>query len=78
MRGCLLFFALRGLASTICMYAMTNAAENGFIRQSTMPDGSKIQFRDWATGSEGFNTEATIEFIGGNYTEHIQKIKFND
>lgn len=44
----------------------------------TMPDGSKIQFRDWATQSDGHGTKATIQFIGGNYNNLIKKLKFND
>lgn len=51
---------------------------NGPIIKATFPDGSKIQFRDWATQSDGNGTKATIQFIGGNYTDYIQKIKFND
>ncbi len=44
----------------------------------TMPDGSKIQYRNWASTAEEYNTKATIEFLGGNYTKNIQKIKFNN
>ena len=51
---------------------------NGPIIKATFPDGSKIQFRDWATQSDGVGNKATIEFLGGNYTKKIQKIKFNE
>jgi hypothetical protein len=42
-----------------------------------MPDGSKIQFRDFS-GPNSPTTLSTIEFLGGNYTKKIQKIKFNN
>ena len=51
---------------------------NGPIIKATFPDGSKIQFRDWATQSDGVGNKATIEFLGGNYTSLTKKIKFNE
>lgn len=51
---------------------------NGPIIKATFPDGSKIQFRDWATQSDGVGNKATIEFLGGNYTNLTKKIKFNE
>ena len=50
----------------------------GPIKIANYPGGSKIQFRDWATRSDGVGNKATIEFLGGNYTSAIQKIKFNE
>lgn len=43
----------------------------------TMPDGSKIQYRNWADKSDITN-KATIQFLGGNYNKNIKKIKFNE
>jgi hypothetical protein len=56
----------------------TIQGSNGSIIKATFPDGSKIQFRDWATSSEGYGTKATIQFVGGNYTNLIKKLKFNE
>ena len=50
----------------------------GKIFIAKFPDGSKIQYRNWASTAEEYNTKATIEFLGGNYTKNIQKIKFNE
>ncbi|GAA4327327.1 hypothetical protein GCM10023115_24780 [Pontixanthobacter gangjinensis] len=52
--------------------------ENGDIYVRKMLDGSKIQYREWATQSDGVGNLATIEFLGGNYNRKIQKIKFNE
>jgi hypothetical protein len=51
---------------------------NGPIIKATFPNGSKIQFRDWATNSDGVGNKATIEFLGGDYTSLTKKIKFNE
>lgn len=43
-----------------------------------MPDGSVITFRNFS-GPNSPNTNATIQFSGGNYNSNdIQKLKFND
>jgi hypothetical protein len=42
-----------------------------------MPDGSTIQFRNFASNSP--NSVATIDFAGGNYNAfEIKELKFND
>jgi hypothetical protein len=41
-----------------------------------MSDGSKIQYRSFSSTNN--STEATIDFLGGNYSNKIQKIKFNN
>lgn len=44
-----------------------------------MPDGSTIQYRDYATSANDFNTNATIDFNGENYdSDLIKELKFND
>jgi hypothetical protein len=51
----------------------------GIRKLSTMPDGSSIQFRDYATSATDFNTKGTIDFVGGNYNSNkIKELKFND
>jgi hypothetical protein len=61
--------------SGVDITSQTSAPTGMIIKR--MPDGSKIQFRDFS-GPNSPTTLSTIEFLGGNYTKKIQKIKFNN
>jgi len=61
--------------SGVDITSQTSAPTGMIIKR--MPDYSKIQFRDFS-GPNSPTTLSTIEFLGGNYTKKIQKIKFNN